>query len=270
MHPAMVTPFSEVLASVAQRCLRIGKNKGFSLASSLDLAAQVLAVDCGLRPGFLYDYNAAGVGPIRSYMEAVQTAGLTRCHWHLLVLAGNILILNAERATAYLEAVLRENMFIVDVSAARSCPGMCDPQILDHIKRHIIDLLNHLKTIEKDSPEMISVSELSSVDWNLCTVFGMLLGFPASYWFSTDKGFENCLSLTPLRVFSVQASCPEISGSSRRFQLYSFSVPEALCVLMKEHLDAWSESLKHILEGQTSFQDLSIATETVSLAAVAL
>ncbi|XP_030044507.1 UPF0739 protein C1orf74 homolog [Microcaecilia unicolor] len=269
MQPGTVTPFSEVLVSVARQCLGLKKNKGFSLVSSLDLAAQVLAVDCGLKPAFLYDYSAAGAGQIYSYMEAVQTAGLTRCRLHLLVLAGNILILNVEQASVYLEAVLKQNMLIVDVSATRSCPGMCDPRVLDQIKQNVTDVLNHLKTVEENSSEVTSISEMCSTDWNLCTVFGILLGFPASYWFSTDKGFENCLSLTPLRVFSVEASCPEISGS-RRFRLYSFSVPEAVCVSMKEHLDAWSEALKQMVKDQTSFKDLSITTETVSLAAVAL
>ncbi|XP_029429933.1 UPF0739 protein C1orf74 homolog [Rhinatrema bivittatum] len=263
----MASAFSNMLVSIARRCLGTGKKRGFSQAASLDLAAQLLAVDCGLRPAFLYDYSTAEVAQVRKYVEAVQATGLTQCPMHLLAIAGNILILNAERAAARLEALLGGDIFIIDVSAWRSCPTVCDPGIVDQIKAYIRGILNHLKALEIDSAETVSLSEMCSPDWNLCTVFGILLGYPASYWFSTERGFENCLPLVPLRVFSVEASWPAISS---RFRLYSFSVPEALCFPLEEHLDAWSENLKRALKGQTNFQDLSVTTETVSLAAVAL
>ncbi|XP_010135993.1 PREDICTED: UPF0739 protein C1orf74 homolog, partial [Buceros rhinoceros silvestris] len=115
----------------------------------------------------------------------------------------------------------------------------------------------------------VSFSEVVPAGWNLCTVVGVLLGYPAVYTFAVEDGAENCLALTPLRVFTVQASCPRIRDGLR-IQIYSFSIPESLCVELKEVLDAWSYELKAAFSAQNDFVDLCVASEVVSLPAVAL
>ncbi|XP_009866184.1 PREDICTED: UPF0739 protein C1orf74 homolog, partial [Apaloderma vittatum] len=105
--------------------------------------------------------------------------------------------------------------------------------------------------------------------WNLCTVVGVLLGYPAAYAFTAGEGAENCLALTPLRVFTVQASCPRIRDGLR-VQIYSFSVPESLCTELKGVLDAWRDELEEAFSMQSDFVDLCVASEVVTLPAVAL
>ncbi|XP_010192257.1 PREDICTED: UPF0739 protein C1orf74 homolog, partial [Mesitornis unicolor] len=127
--------------------------------------------------------------------------------------------------------------------------------------------LAHLGATEAASP--VSCSEVVPTGWNLCTVVGVLLGYPAAYAFSIEEDTENCLALTPLRVFTVQASCPRIKDSLR-VQIYSFSIPESLCTELKEVLDAWCDDLKEAFSAQSDFVDLCISSEVVSLPAVAL
>ncbi|XP_017596588.1 PREDICTED: UPF0739 protein C1orf74 homolog, partial [Corvus brachyrhynchos] len=130
-------------------------------------------------------------------------------------------------------------------------------------------LLGHLRDAEAASAEPVTASEVVPGDWNLCTVAGVLLGYPAVYTFASAEGAENCLALTPLRVFTAQASCPRIKDGLR-VQIYSFSVPESLCAELREVLDAWCEELKEAFSAQDDFVDLCISSEVVSLPAVAL
>ncbi|NXR14720.1 CA074 protein, partial [Semnornis frantzii] len=136
------------------------------------------------------------------------------------------------------------------------------------VRAHLAALLAHLGAVEASGAGPVSSSEVVPTGWNLCTVVGVLLGYPAAYTFAMEEG-ENCLAMTPLRVFTVQASCPRISDGLR-VQIYSFSVPESLCPELKEVLDTWCDELKEAFSAQTDFAELCIASEVVSLPAVAL
>ncbi|KFV95865.1 PREDICTED: UPF0739 protein C1orf74 homolog, partial [Eurypyga helias] len=137
------------------------------------------------------------------------------------------------------------------------------------IRGHLADLLAHLGATEATATGPVSSSVVVPTGWNLCTIVGVLLGYPAAYTFSMEEGAENCLALMPLRVFTVQASCPRIRDGLR-VQIYSFSIPESLCAELKEVLDAWCGDLKEAFGAQSDFVDLRISSEVVSLPAVAL
>ncbi|CAM9844531.1 unnamed protein product [Bubo scandiacus] len=126
-----------------------------------------------------------------------------------------------------------------------------------------------LHAAEATSAGPVSSSEVVPAGWNLCTIVGVLLGYPAAYTFAVEEGAQNCLALTPLRVFTAQASCPSIRDGLR-VQIYSFSIPESLCAELKEVLDAWCDELKEAFSAQSDFVDLRISSEVVSLPAVAL
>ncbi|NXK66743.1 CA074 protein, partial [Sylvietta virens] len=144
---------------------------------------------------------------------------------------------------------------------------LCGPAQAQAVRRHLAALLRHLRDAEAASAEPVTASEVVPSDWNLCTVAGVLLGYPAVYTFA--EGAENCLALTALRVFTAQASCPRIKDGLR-VQIYSFSVPESLCAELRDVLDAWQDELKEAFSAQSDFVDLCISSEVVSLPAVAL
>ncbi|NWX51380.1 CA074 protein, partial [Steatornis caripensis] len=169
-----------------------------------------------------------------------------------------------------LAAVLRARPApFMDVSAGQPCPALCGPVEAETIRGHLTALLAHLGAAEAASTGPVSSSEVDPAGWNLCTIVGVLLGYPAAYAFTTEDGAENCLALTPLRVFTVQASCPRIKDGLR-VQIYSFSIPESLCAELKEVLDAWCDELKKAFSAQSDFVDLHISSEVVCLPAVAL
>uniref|UniRef100_A0A8C4VN42 Chromosome 1 open reading frame 74 n=2 Tax=Gopherus evgoodei TaxID=1825980 RepID=A0A8C4VN42_9SAUR len=270
LEEQMATLSPQLLTAAAQQNLRPGRKKSLSPAASLHLAGEILAVASGLKPALLYDYNSVGVDKIENYLLQIQGIGLTKHRLHLLNIADNVLILNLEKTALWLEMLLLTNKVpFIDVSASRTCPGHCEPEYVESIKGHIAEILAHVKTLPNITSQPVTTSEIFSSDWNLCTIFGVLLGYPASYTFTSEQGFDNCLSLTPLRVFTVQASCCRIS-KDLRVRIYSFSVPENLHLAMKEALDAWSGNLKDVFSVQNDFANLCISTEVVSLAAVAL
>ncbi|NXC42629.1 CA074 protein, partial [Penelope pileata] len=184
--------------------------------------------------------------------------------------AGSVLLLHPGRARRRLEAALHTRPApFLDVAAARRSPALCGPAEAAAIRGHLEALLAHLAAAEEAAAGPVSCSEVVPTGWNLCTVFGVLLGYPAAYTFPTEEGSENCLALTPLRVFTAQASCPRIQGGLR-VQISSFSVPESLCAELRAVLDAWRDELRDNFCAQSDFVDLCISSEVVSLPAVAL
>lgn len=258
------------LVAAAREALGAGSRRRLAAARALQLAGEVLAVAAGLKPALLYDCGAAGPAELRRYVERLWEAGLGLCRLHLLGVAGDVLLLHPGRARRRLEAALRAHPApFMDVAAARSSPALCGPAEAAAIRGHLEALLAHLVAAEEAASSPVSCSEVVATGWNLCTVFGVLLGYPAAYTFPVEEGAENCLALTPLRVFTAQASCPRIQGGLR-VQIYSFSIPESLCMELQEVLDAWREELRDDFCAQSDFIDLCISSEVVLLPAVAL
>ncbi|NXP48500.1 CA074 protein, partial [Heliornis fulica] len=214
--------------------------------------------------------GAAGLAELRRYLARLREAGLAPRRLHLLDAGGSALLLHPGLARQRLAAALRTHPPpFVDVSARRRCPALCGPVETETIRGHLAALLAHLEAAEATATDSVSSSEVVPTGWNLCTVVGVLLGYPAAYAFAMEEGTENCLALTPLRVFAVQASCPRIRDGLV-VQIYSFSIPESLCTELKEVLDAWCDELKEAFRAQSDFVDLRISSEVVSLPAVAL
>ncbi|NXW72732.1 CA074 protein, partial [Hirundo rustica] len=245
-----------------------GRRRRLPAARALHAAGEVLAVAAGLKPALLWDCGAAGPAELRRYLGRLREAGLAPGRLHVLGMGGSALVLRPGPALRRVRAVLRARPApLVDVSAGRRGPELCAPARARAVHGHLAALLGHLRDAEADGAEPVTASEVVPGDWNLCTVAGVLLGYPAVYTFA--EGAENCLALTPLRVFTAQASCPRIKDGLR-VQIYSFSVPESLCAELGDVLDAWCEELKEAFSAQSDFVDLCISSEVVSLPAVAL
>ncbi|NXU83002.1 CA074 protein, partial [Xiphorhynchus elegans] len=249
---------------------RMKKSRRLPAARALQLAGEVLAVCAGLKPAVLCECGAAGPAGLRRYLRGLRDAGLAPLRIHLLGLGGSALLLHPRLARCRMEGMLRARPApFVDVSSGRRCPEMCGEEEAEGIRSQLASLLDHLRDAEATSAEAVSCSEVVAEGWDLCAVLGVLLGYPAVYTFSREGGEENCLALTPLRVFTVHASCPRIKDGLR-IQIYSFSIPESLCPQLGGVLDAWCAELKEAFSAQSDFVDLCISSEVVSLPVVAL
>lgn len=266
----MAESFSSLLIAAAQHHIKSGKRKGLPSSTSLRLAGEILAVADGLKPAFLYDYNSAGITQILSYVQELQSVCLLGCRLHILSIADNVLIINVDMMLERLETLLlQNNVPFIDISACRMCPVICELEGVGAIKDHLSEIVNHIKAHAAGTPRSLSSSEIFSPEWNLCTLFGVLLGYPASYSFPAQKSFDNCLSMVPLRVYTIQATFSRLNDNFR-VPFYSFSIPESLYPDMKMVIDGWCENLKGAFRTQEDFTDLCITSEIITLTAVAL
>ncbi|XP_077013804.1 UPF0739 protein C1orf74 homolog [Tamandua tetradactyla] len=263
----MSTPSPQLLVAAAQQTLGMGKRRGPSRAICLHLAGEVLAVAQGLKPALLYDCNCAGALELQSYLEELQGLGFLTLGLHILEIGEDSLIVSPGHVCQHLEQVLLGTIAFVDVSSSQPYPSICSLNQLQDLKDLIAEIITHLQSIQKNISLAVSRSRLRSSGWNLCTVFGILLGYPVPYTFCLNQGDGNCLALAPLRVFTARISW--LLGQPPVL-LYSFSVPESLFPALRDVLSTWEEDLRTRCRTQNDFADLSISSEIITLPAVAL
>ncbi|MEQ2171403.1 hypothetical protein GOODEAATRI_010347 [Goodea atripinnis] len=253
----------------SRNSLRSGR-KCLSAAQSLDLAAQVSAVDLGLKPALLYDSNAACAQQLQQYLSSLRSLQLISESLLTLDLNGNSLIINTHTLRLNLEQMICDGgPAVVDVSPSLEKPTIFDAQTrqLKGVMGDLLLLLEEFQRLnEVDKPLYV---EEKCEDWNLCTMFGLILGYPVTYWFDQAKSFENCLSMTPLAVVTASAAW-QADGIAHRFCLYSFSVPAALQEETRFELENWRFRLQERFEQQGIIKDLSISQSTVTLPSICL
>lgn len=241
-----------------------------SVSQSLDLAAQVLALDLGLKPALLYDSNGATADQVQQYLGSLQSSQLVSESLLTLDLNGNTLIINPVTARYHVEQLIHhDNVAVVDVCHSLEKPTItnllkAELKSMTHDLLQLLEVIDHLKVAEKphDAGE-------KSEEWNLCTVFGLLLGYPVTYWFDQTVSFENCLSMTPLTVTTASVTYRE-GTAGHRCCLYSFSVPSALLEETQSMLENWKFSLQERFQQQDVLKDLTICQFTVTLPSVCL
>lgn len=232
------------------------------------MAVQIIAVDLGLKPAVLYDLNGACAEQIQRYVSSLQEAGVLTTTLRIFSIRGSCLVVNLNLMKDHLREVLKtKSLLTVDV-----CPRKEQPSLLvmeSGTERMVEEMLGFVMDKEERHASVTVVGEELYGQWNLCTLFGILLGYPASYWFDQTHSFENCLSMTPLVVNTVWV-CWSGGGTKHSSCLYSFSVPEVLWAEVEACIKNWVERLRNRFCKQTVLTELSISKETVVLPTVAL
>ncbi|XP_036390228.1 UPF0739 protein C1orf74 homolog [Megalops cyprinoides] len=269
-----VMAYPEAFVAAARQYLASGKKrKPLSRSLCLNLAAQILAVDSGLKPALLYDTNSAGPDKIQQYLHTLGAFGLVANALHVVVVDDNTLIVNLDLIILHLEELLlKKNISVMDVSQSRAQPMLTNMESSgaeESVQGILGDLRKLTQGAGRGTPEVLTVGEGLCGHWNLCTLFGILLGFPATYWFDQKMSFENCLSMMPLLVTTATASWDAVAGGSRHC-FYSFSIPQVLMSETQPMLDSWAEKLHERFSHQSTFSALTVSTETVLLPSVAL
>lgn len=255
--------------AAARKCLLVGR-KSLPVTLSMDLAAQVLAVDLGLKPALLYDSNCASVEQVQQYLISLQSAHLVSKSLITLGINDNALIVNPAMIITNLERVLLASpVTVINVCHLLEKPSIVAPLSGD-LRGMIQDLLTILKQyVQVPNTKKLSLDGDESKNWNLCTLFGYLLGYPVTYWFDQNKGFENCLAMTPLMVIKASVTW-KAETDVHRCCLYSFSIPALLHQETVSTLENWHLQLKDRFHQQTVLCDLILRQSIVTLPAVCL
>ncbi|XP_026116554.1 UPF0739 protein C1orf74 homolog isoform X1 [Carassius auratus] len=258
---------SEMLISAAQKLL-CPRKKRLSPSTCLDVTVQIMAVDLGVKPALLYDSNTASPEQLQMYLKSLQESGVVTNPLRILSIDENTFIFNPATIESHLDDILQsKSVLLIDI-----CPSIKQPVLVGFEKttEDMIKTLSELfmSELEKGSSVIVLGEELYN-DWNLCTLFGLLLGYPASYWFDQTKGFGNCLCMTPLVVSTVWVKW-QIDDINHRCCLYSFSVPEELWSEVQSHVQRWTEHLRERFNKQLVLTDLCFSRDTVTLPSVTL
>ncbi|CAN9511797.1 unnamed protein product [Ophioblennius macclurei] len=259
----------ELFVAAARKCLRAGR-KSLSVTQSLDLATQVCAVDLGLKPTLLYDMNGADAEQLQEYLSSLQSLQLVAKSLLVMSLNENCFVVNPATVKTNIQRMLHDSsVAVVDVCHSLESPTIINLQkceLRSMGQRLLILLEEFQKREEAEKPFYVGEE---SEDWNLCSTFGLLLGYPVIYWFDQTVGFENCLSMTPLIVITASASW-QSDAATHKCSLYSFSFPAALHKEMESILENWKLCLQVKFQQQHILKDLSLSQSPVTLPSVCL
>ncbi|XP_057701844.1 UPF0739 protein C1orf74 homolog [Corythoichthys intestinalis] len=259
----------ELVVAAARQCLSTGR-KSLSVPQSLNVAAQLLAVDLALKPALLYDANSASAEQVHRFLRSCQSSRLVSGSLVTLDLNGNSLIVNLVAVRSNLERMLDNGgPVVIDVCSSLEKPAIMEPVRagLKSIAGALLSLLKRFDTT-KDADQGVYVAEGSDV-WNLSTVFGLLLGYPATYWFDQTESFENCLAMTPLMVTNASATWPA-DTNSHKCCLYSFSIPALLHNETFSNVEKWKFGLQERFQQQNVLKELTICQTAVTLPSLCL
>lgn len=254
--------------AAAHQCLSVGR-KCLSVPQSLDLAAQVVAVDLGLKPALLYDSNNADSDQVQQYLSCMRSRRLLSESLSVLDLNGNTVIINPDAVRSNVEREFcGSGAAVIDVRHFLERPTVVehDSETITNMTRELLQLLKETEQLQDGKP---LYAEKKSEDWNLCTAFGLLLGYPVTYWFDQTSSFENCLAMTPLVVTTASALWQK-ETSGYRCCLYSFSVPADLLHETQPILENWRCGLQQRFQQQNVLHDLIVCQKTVTLPSVCL
>lgn len=256
----------EKIVAAAKKYL--STRKSLSYSKILDLFAHVQAVDLGLKPSLLYDSNGTSSEQVQQFLRCLQSSQLVSKSLFTLDLNGNTLIVNQEIALCHLNEILNcGNVCLVDVSHSLKRPELHDLSRVEFVNM-VQKLQCLIKGFEQHDCEPLYAGEQCE-DWNLCTVFGLLLDYPVTYWFDQTKSYENCLSMITLMVTTAMATW-EKDGVCHSTSLYSFSVPADLFHKTQSVLKIWSDGLQERFKKQHVFTNLTMSQTSVTLASVCL
>ncbi|KAH6943694.1 hypothetical protein HPB50_025616 [Hyalomma asiaticum] len=138
----------------------------------------------------------------------------------------------------------------VDVSSGLLCPTVpASPPAA--VLAMLASLTRTLAEVDASPPRsegIINLEPAHGSEWNLCTAFGVLLGYPVVYWFKGGVDAGNCLAMEELNVVRVRSSgCPEertVRRTTAHDDVYSFSFPAILDGDLRPHVDAWWRRLR--------------------------
>lgn len=263
LESGAVVASSEMLISAAQKCL-CPRKKRLSPASCLEVTVQIIAVDLGVKPALLYDSNGASPDQLQLYLHSLHESGVVSNSLRIMSINDNTFIINPYFMKSHLDELLKsKSLHLIDVCSSRKRPVLCP------FERSAEEMVRSFLEVFMNGLDLIVLEEELYKDWNLCTFFGILLGYPASYWFDQTMGFENCLCMTPLVVCTVWVRW-QMHEIKQRCCLYSFSVPEELWSDVQSHILRWTEHLRDRFSKQTVLTDLCFSRDIVTLPSVTL
>ncbi|CAN8002940.1 unnamed protein product [Ixodes hexagonus] len=211
-----------------------------------DIGHNLHYVSKRLKPCYLWDISEPDV---TTADECIQHFDQSSDTGHLRTIQigdHDLVVCNTEATLQHLSDVLSSNSVrFVDVSSCHKQPRLL-PALPSDLEAMLRSLLRQLDGFRQSDRRNLRLK--LECNWNLCSAFGVFLGFPVVYWFGADSD-SNCLSMEELKVCSVRCLKPFgvvlglDSRDSATSEVYSFSFPLLFDRELGAHVQRWFQNL---------------------------
>jgi len=198
------------------------------------LSTDVSFVLSGLKPSYLFDQCQVTKGQCEQLIARLASIDPLQTLRILVIDDVDTLVINETRLVAILDDFRVETVFVdVDI-------GHNSPVALTH-SEHLLTIskmTDHVSSRIKSSSHPVLAIEVER-DWNLATLFGILLNYPAVYWFPPDRQIAGNTDVVVVRVTLKDGD----------HAIYQFSYPECMHSDLQHKVKNWLSKLpnEHLL-----------------------
>lgn len=246
------------------------------------IALDILLVDCGLKPAYLFDLACSSADQLCSFVQDAFKQKLITQQLCVVAVDTDLLICDRAKFGRFDDVDAWYNLPVVDVSSYLEEPRLLSVGWKD---KHcgtvwcvLRDQLMRRPTSTTSENGLPYTRLCLTPEVNRTLVFGLLLEYPVVYWYDCQTSQENCLSMTPLSVQTVFVTlsvlAPESGlhsaiGNTVEHLAYSYSYPECLETELCSIIKKWSRALEEKLN-YSAFQQPKFRAKTVALPVVAM
>lgn len=231
------------------KVIKSSLKKGTSSKHIKVLSCNLIAVNIGLKPSYLWDIPIKlDIYKINLVLSALKASKLLSENVVTFELSGDYFSCNLIEIENLFDH-LSETKF-VDCSLQLETPKIIENW--SRIHQSIKELMIVIK--ENVNRDFFAIEE--KTHWCSPTLYGFLLGYPYVYWSSST---ENNLSLNPLFLFKVNYS----SDSLKLEGVYSFTAPT--CIAVSSHVEDWLARINDKLPGLVTMTTSSVSYLSVIL-----
>jgi len=222
-----------------------------------NLTFDIGMVCLGIKPSLLVD--VVSVDKNLPYLESLITEYNFKANFSssekqelkILKIKDDLLIANLP----VLFRTIKKRRLYIDASSKYQTPTLITESSQSSCHNRIKLMTDHiedqLKTFLDEKSEKIIFEVQLNDNWNITTMFGILIDYPIVYWYE-DENAETCLTANELLNIKLQTDITVKTWTVKR-EVYSFTVP--VC-LITEEVDSFVETWITSCQDHAKLNDL--------------
>ena len=229
------------LPQIQERVSRLGLSKKHK-----ELSVNIFCLLNNVKPGILWDFGNVDIKKLLSLKSLISDLIILVLDLDFFVASKCSLLESLNKTSECPPYFINISRKLKEPEPVSADVGRKQASILRSLVNQIIEATEDVVTVKLEA------------SWNLCTIFGILLGFPAVYYCDEVEG--NCLDNVALALYKVQAdNCSPVS----------FSIPASLETAASDHISAWEKQTAERCEKERE-PVLRVTRQIVQLALVVL
>ena len=211
-----------------------------------ELAVNIFCLLNNVKPGILWDFGNIDIKKLLGLKSLISDL-------IILVLDLDFFIASKCLLLKSLTKMSESPPCFINISRKMKGPELVSADVAREQASIIRSLINQVT----EATDNVVIVKLEAC-WNLCSIFGILLGFPAVYYCDQEEEGGNCLANVDLALYKVQLdNCSPIS----------FSIPASLETAASDQICSWEKEAAELCEAVAR---LRVTRQIVNLAVVVL